>query len=76
MTVKELEEKALGLDCEERARLAARLLLSLEESTESDGERLWLDEAERRLDAYQKGEVDGVPMSDVMSEIIKEIRTP
>ncbi|WP_281379381.1 hypothetical protein [Geomonas limicola] len=40
MTVKELEEKALGLGCEERARLAARLLLSLEESTESDVEKL------------------------------------
>ncbi|GFO58016.1 hypothetical protein GMST_03410 [Geomonas silvestris] len=74
MTVKELEEKALGLGCEERARLAARLLLSLEESTESDAEKLWLDEAERRLDAYQKGAVQAIPAEEVFARVLEGIK--
>lgn len=74
MTMKELEEKALGLGSEERAQLAARLLLSLEEATESDVEKLWLDEAERRLDAYHKGAVQAIPASEVFAKVLEEIK--
>lgn len=73
MTMKELEEKALVLSCEERAQLAASLLLSLEEATESDAEKLWLDEAERRLEVHQRGAVSGIPMSTVFSEVLSDL---
>ena len=47
----EIETDALKLSAEDRARLAARLLSSLEETTESpeEIEKLWIAEAERRF---------------------------
>ncbi len=41
---------ALDLSIEERAQLAGKLLLSLDEPSESEVENLWLEEAERRLE--------------------------
>jgi len=74
MNMKELEEKVLSLDCQERAQLAARLLLSLEESTESDVEQLWLDEAERRLEDHRKGAVRAIPAPEVFARVLEEIK--
>ena len=48
---------ALRLSIEERAQLAGRLLLSLDEPSESETERLWLEEAERRLREFREGKV-------------------
>jgi len=41
---------ALDLSIEERSLLAGKLLLSLDEPSESEVENLWLEEAERRLE--------------------------
>jgi hypothetical protein len=48
MSKKEIEAEALKLDPKARARLAEKLLESLEHLSESENERLWADEAERR----------------------------
>ena len=53
LTMHQLEAEALNLNLEMRARLAGRLILSLDNPSESEVERLWLDEAERRLEEYQ-----------------------
>lgn len=54
MSAKTVEEEALELPAQERAKLAERLLASLDELPERDVEALWLDAAERRA-----GEIDG-----------------
>ena len=46
---RELESKALKLPRRERARLAQRLISSLDPGSDAGAERLWLAEAERRL---------------------------
>jgi hypothetical protein len=67
----EIEKDALGLPPEDRARLAVRLLSSLEGATESpeEIEKLWIKEAERRFQQLCDGVVQGIPARDVFSEL-------
>ncbi len=48
MSIKELEAEALKLDPKSRARLAGKLLESLENLSEEENARLWAEEAQRR----------------------------
>ena len=48
MNVSTIEEKALALPVQERAKLIERLLESLDTLPEQEAETLWLDAAERR----------------------------
>jgi len=65
--------EALELSIEDRARLAARLLLSLDEPSESEVERLWLEEAERRINEFREGRVLGIPADEVFRRAIDDI---
>ena len=71
--IEELAKETMQLDIEDRALLAGKLLLSLDEPTPSEVERLWLDEAERRLEAYRAGHVHGIPADDVFRRAISEL---
>ncbi|NWF85444.1 MAG: addiction module protein [Bryobacteraceae bacterium] len=66
-----VEDDALQLSEEERARLAVRLLASLEEEAESpeEVEKLWLAEAEQRFEELRTGVVRGVPARDVFAQL-------
>ncbi|MFQ5744949.1 MAG: addiction module protein [Acidobacteriota bacterium] len=48
MSIDELEAEALKLDPRNRARLAEKLLASLEDLSEEENARLWAEEAGRR----------------------------
>ena len=67
----EIEKDALRLSAEDRARLAVRLLSSLEETTESpeEIEKLWIAEAERRIQELRDGVVQGIPAREVFAEL-------
>jgi len=67
----EIENNALRLPPEDRARLAVRLLASLEETLESaeEIEKLWIAEAERRFQELRTGAVQGIPARDVFAEL-------
>lgn len=52
-----LIEQMLDLPPEERAHVAERLLSSLEPNL-SSVEQLWAQEAEDRLDAFERGEIN------------------
>ncbi|PWN55087.1 addiction module protein [Abyssibacter profundi] len=70
-----IENDALSLPIEDRARLIVHLLESIEERPGGDPravERAWLAEAQRRYDAYQRGEVQAIPAADVFSELRKD----
>jgi len=64
---------ALQLGIEERAELAGRLLLSLDEPSESEVEALWLEEAERRLKEFRAGKVRGIPADEVFRRVMDDI---
>ena len=65
---RELESKALKLSRRERARLAQRLISSLEQQVDADAESLWLAEAERRLAELKSGKVAAIPAAKVMKK--------
>ena len=49
MTIEELESAIFRLDIQARARLARKLLLSLEDLSVEENLELWVQESERRL---------------------------
>jgi putative addiction module component (TIGR02574 family) len=58
----ELIQQALSRSPDERAVIAERLLSSLELS---EIDQLWALEAEDRLNAYERGEVEAIPAEEV-----------
>ena len=68
MSIDELEAEALKLDPSARARLAERLLESLETLSEEENARLWAEEAERRDRAWDPTASQGRPASDVFGD--------
>ena len=64
-TLETVLQSALSLDVSERAALAEKLLASLDELSEKEVERLWAEEAQRRLDAYRAGRASSAPAEDV-----------
>jgi hypothetical protein len=64
----ELLRNALSLDVRDRATLAERLLASLEELSEEEAERLWVEEAQRRLDEYRAGHARVVRAEEVQEK--------
>jgi hypothetical protein len=68
MSINELEAEALKLDPRARARLARKLLTSLEDLSEEENTKLWAEEAQRR-DAEMDTDPDsGIPAADVFRE--------
>ena len=63
---RELESEALKLSARERARLAQRLISSLERDVDADAEKLWRQEVERRLGEIKSGKVAGIPAEKVI----------
>lgn len=70
MPPQQIEADALGLPANERARLARRLIQSLDEEVEdpAEVELAWKDEIQRRLDEYHAGQVETTPAADVLIE--------
>jgi hypothetical protein len=68
MRIEELESEALKLDASGRARLAGKLLRSLEALSEAENEKLWAEEALRRHQEMEKGVAIGRPAEDVFRD--------
>lgn len=65
MDTKAVEYEALHLPPEDRAKLAQKLLLSLDTPSRSENEQAWLDEAERRGRELDEGIVQPVAADEV-----------
>lgn len=61
----EILKDALSLGLRDRAKLAERLLVSLDSLSEEEADRLWADEAERRLKEYRAGRMKAIPADEV-----------
>ena len=68
-----LEDQIARLPDRERARLALRLLESLEVGRDEEVDELWLDEAERRLTRYDAGESKAVDADDAVADIERHL---
>jgi hypothetical protein len=74
MTIDELRTEVLRLNPEQRAELASELLVSLEDLSESDVERLWVDEALRRDAELDTGSARAIPADEVFSAARARLR--
>ncbi|MHB9029543.1 MAG: addiction module protein [Candidatus Latescibacterota bacterium] len=66
MSLKEIEAEIKKLDLKERAALAKWIVESLDELSEAEVEALWAEEAERRLDEMERGQVTEIPAEAVL----------
>ena len=61
--------EALKLPPMERAELVENLLTSFEFQSREKIDALWAEEAEDRIDAFERGEMVTIPAKDVFAEI-------
>lgn len=77
LTWKRLEAEVLDLPQRERARLARRLIASLEDEIGEDLatiEAAWEEEILRRLDEHRTGVSQSIPAEDVFAEARTRLR--
>ena len=68
-TLDQLYLQAQSLPLADRAALAGRLLHNLEGPPDEGIEEAWLDEIQRRLAAYDSGQVQAIPAGEVLEAI-------
>lgn len=67
-TASEIAQRAKQLPPEERERLVDELLVSLNESAYAELDSAWSAEIERRLAAYDRGDVQAVSADEVLAK--------
>jgi len=67
-TLSSLEREVLDLPTSQRAALADRILVSLDEEGRGTVDALWTEEVEHRIDEYDRGDVKGIPASEVRAK--------
>lgn len=64
MSNKEIIENALKLSPPEKLLIVESILRSLDEPNK-EIENIWIEEAEKRLEAYRDGKLEGILMEDL-----------
>ncbi len=60
---------ALSLPEADRADIADKLLLSLDASDQREIDALWAQEAESRIEGYERGEIEAIPGEEVFAAV-------
>lgn len=69
-----VEEQAARLSHRDRARLALRLIESLEPGQDEDVDGFWLNEAEQRLRKYDQGAEQARDAEDAIADIERHLK--
>ena len=69
MSIEQIEKEALALPGEARARLADRLVESLEAPEFGGIDKLWAAEAKRRRDEVRQGKVQTIPGPEGLARV-------
>ncbi len=64
MRIEEIIKEALKLKADERFLIIESIIKSLDEPDKKLDE-IWAKEAEKRLKAYRRGELKGIPMDEI-----------
>jgi len=67
MSSKEIIESALKLSPPERLLIIEGILKSLDEP-DAEIEKIWIEEAEKRLQAYREGKLKGIPIEEIFKQ--------
>jgi putative addiction module component (TIGR02574 family) len=65
MNTEQLEAEIMKLSLDARAKLAERIILSLDAPSDAENLQLWIQEAERRLRDLREGKAKEVAAEDV-----------
>ena len=74
IVAKKVLDEALQLPADARVNLVEQLLTSLNLPTQPEIDRLWAEEAEKRITQIDKGEIKLIPGENVFSKIRKKYR--
>lgn len=72
--LKEIENSALNLNNKDKARLADKLLLSIQGKIDPEIEKAWIDEVQKRKKSLESGEASLHSASDVLKEARERIK--
>lgn len=74
--LKEIEQELLHLPQAERARLAHRLIVSLDEDLPPDEgiEAAWIEEIKRRDAEIERGDVQTIPAEEAMRRVTEALK--
>lgn len=67
MSSKEIIESVLKLSPPERLLIIEEILKSLDEP-DAEIEKIWIEEAEKRLQAYRDGKLKGIPIEEIFKQ--------
>ncbi len=70
----ELQKQAKALNAKDKATLARILIEELDGSVDGDAEQLWIEEAERRYDAFVSGKLEARSGQEVMSRARRRLK--
>jgi len=76
MTIEELESAVSRLDVQDRARLARKLLVSLEDLSVEENLELWVEESKRRLDELRADPGLAVDADEAIAEARASLQRP
>ena len=76
MDISQIESEVFSLPIEQRASLAHRLLLSLEEPSVAEFDRLWGEESTHRAAEFDAGMVHAIPGEEVAANARALLRCP
>ena len=73
MTVEQIESEALGLPSDARARLADRLVESLNSGEMTHIDNLWVAEVKRRRNEVREGKVRTIPGPEALVQVRRSV---
>ncbi|MEO7150054.1 MAG: addiction module protein [Rhodanobacteraceae bacterium] len=71
--VEKITEEALALPGEARAMLADKLVESLDPADDGALHRLWVEEAQRRLQEVRSGQIKTVPGANALEQVRRSV---
>jgi len=72
--LEELKEKSRLLTAQEKATLARILIEGLDASPDTNVEQLWVEESQRRYQAYRRGEIQAHDGDEVMTRVRNRLK--
>ncbi|HUB25335.1 MAG TPA: addiction module protein [Tepidisphaeraceae bacterium] len=74
MTKRQIIEAAKGLKLDDRMDVVDELVASVTPDEQREIDKAWEEEAEARLDAFERGEIKDVPGEQALDEIEAKYR--
>jgi putative addiction module component (TIGR02574 family) len=69
MSLAEIKDAVMKLSLQERGELVRDLLESVDNVTDAEHERLWLEEVGRRIERVERGDSHLIPVEEALARV-------